>query len=79
MTMRNITIEVLHENYIVVRADTARFGDGEVMCECNTFDQCFDYIKRETGRDKLYLSGCMMDGLYADRQGRTFPAFMRVS
>lgn len=78
MTMRNIEIEVMREDYIVVRADTARFGAREVMCECNTFDQAFDYIKRETGRDTVHFSAYMSDGVYTDWKGRTFPPFMRV-
>lgn len=78
MTMSNIEIEVMRENYIVVRADTDRFGTGEVMFEGNTFDQCFDYIKRETGRDVLQLSGYLIDGCYIDRVGRGFTTFMKV-
>lgn len=78
MKMRNIKIEVMDENYIVVRADTERFGPGEVMAECNTFDQAFDYIKRETGAEKVNLSACLADGLYTDRAGRSFPCYMNV-
>ena len=78
MTMKNIEIEVMRENYIVVRTDTERFGAGEVMCECNTFDQAFDYIKRETGRDTVRLSSRMAYGAYTDRENRTFPPLMRV-
>lgn len=78
MNMQNIEIEVMRENYIVVRADTERFGANEVMFEGNTFDQCFDYIKRETGRDVLQLSGYLIDGCYADRAGRCFPTWMKV-
>lgn len=79
MNMENIKIEVVRENYIVVRADTKRFGAGEVMFEGNTFNQCFDYIKRETGRaDPLRLQSCLAYGEYTDWQGRTFPSFMRV-
>ena len=78
MKMKNIRIEVKRENYIVVIADTARFGADEVMYEGNTFDQCFDYIKRETGRDKLNVSGYMVDGIYTDWQGRSFPCYMNV-
>ena len=78
MNMNNIEIEVMRENYIVVRADTERFGANEVMYEGNTFDQCFDYIKRETGRDTVRLSACMADGIYTDRDNRTFPPLMRV-
>lgn len=78
MNMKNIEIEVMRENYIVVRADTERFGKNEVMYEGNTFDQCFDYIKRETGRGDVLLQSRIAYGVYTDRTGRTFPPFMRV-
>ena len=44
--MQNIRIEVLRDNYIVVKADTLRFGNNEIMFEGNTFDDCFEYIKK---------------------------------
>ena len=81
MKMRNIEIEVMGDNYIVVRADTERFGVGEVMAECNTFEQAFDYIKRETGKDKadkLFFRSCLAYGLYTDWTGVSFPPFMEV-
>ena len=78
MNMTNIEIEVMRENYIVVRADSPRFGRGEILFEGNTFDQCFDYVKRETGREKLSLSSRLAYGVYIDWQGRAFPPFMRV-
>lgn len=76
--MKNIRIEVRGENYIVVIADSERFGDSEVMYEGNTFDQCFDYLKREIGVEKLWLTGMIASGSYEDRTGRCFPAFMNV-
>lgn len=78
MKMQNIKITVEGDNYITVRADTKRFGVGEVMAECNTFDQAFDYIKRETGVEKVNLSACLADGLYTDWAGRSFPCYMSV-
>ena len=78
MRMDNIQIEVRSENYIVVLADTERFGKGEVMFEGNTFDQCFDYIKKETGKDEVSLRSYMIEALYTDRLGRTFPDWMMV-
>ena len=78
MNMKNIEIEVMRENYIVVRADTARYGTNAVMFEGNTFDQCFDYIKRETGRGNVLFQSRLAYGAYTDRTGRTFPLFMRV-
>lgn len=78
MKMRDIVIEVLDENYIVVRADTDRFGPGEVMAECNTFQQAFDYIKRETGREKINFRTCLAYGVYQDWTGVSFPPYMEV-
>ena len=76
--MNNIRIEVKSENYIVVIADTARFGWNEIMFEGNTFEQCFEYIKRETGKEKLNFVSCFAYGAYTDREGRTFPVYMEV-
>lgn len=78
MNMQNIQIIVEDENYIVVRANTKRFGDGAVMFEGNTFDECFNYITRETGREHLPLQSTLACGIYTDRAGRTFPPFMSV-
>lgn len=78
MKMENIRIEVKADNYIVVIADTKRFGNNEVMFEGNTFDQCFDYIKRELGIDKVYLTAYLIYESYTDRVERTFPWKMWV-
>lgn len=78
MKMENIRIEVKADNYIVVIADTKRFGNNEVMFEGNTFDQCFDYIKRELDIDKVYLTAYLFYESYTDREGRTFPWMMWV-
>lgn len=78
MKMENIRIEVKADNYIVVTADTKRFGNNEVMFEGNTFDQCFDYIKRELSIDKVYLTAYLIYESYTDRVGRTFPWKMWV-
>ena len=43
--MTNIRIEG-EETYWKVIADTKRFGKNEIMFE-GTFDNCFDYVKRE--------------------------------
>lgn len=76
--MKNIKIEVRKPNYIVVTADTKRFGLNEVMFEGNTFDQCFDYCKRVMKRDTLQLSSYIIMGTYTDCTGRTFPVEMIV-
>lgn len=76
--MENIKIEVRGHNYIVVVADTARWGKNEVMFEGNTFDQCFDYIKRELGIERVNLTSELIYEPYTDRMGRTFPWMMWV-
>lgn len=76
MKMGNICIEVKDDDYIVVTADTERFGEGEVMFEGNTFRQCFDYIKRELGMDvteRVYFTSYLIYEPYTDRMGETFP------
>ncbi len=75
MKMKNIVIEVKRDNYIVVIADTERFGR-EVMFEGNTFKQCFDYLKRELGVEHLYLRASLSWECYTDREERVFPRFM---
>ena len=76
--MKNIRIEAKRDDYIVVIADSIRFGKNEVMFEGNTFGQCFDYIKREVRRDKLLLRSSFMYEAITDRTGITFPWFMEV-
>lgn len=75
MKMENIVIMVKRDNYIVVIATTERFGR-EVMFEGNTFTQCFNYLKRELGVDRLVLRAGMGADVYEDREGRWFPALM---
>ena len=77
--MKNIRIVVKGDNYIVVIADTNRFGKNEVMFEGNTFNQCFDYIKRELDRERLNFTAYFIDGAYTDREGRCFPVRMSVT
>lgn len=76
--MENISIEVIRDNYIIVKADTKRFGKNEVMFEGNTFDQCFDYIKRELGIETINLTSELIFEPHTDRMGRTFPWMMWV-
>lgn len=83
LMMTNITIHAEENHatggaYIQVKADTKRFGTQEVMFEGNTFDQCFDYIKRELGIDRVRLSSCFIFEAVTDREGRSFPCYMEV-
>lgn len=76
--MNNFKIEALKSNYIIVRADSTRFGKQEIVFEGNTFNQCFDYIKRETGKKELRLQSMLLYEPITDRDGRTFPWQMSV-
>ena len=76
--MKNIIIEAQRPDYIIVKADTFRFGKNEVMFEGNTFEQCFNYIKKETHKQKLQLTSSFMYEPVKDRTGRTFPWYMEV-
>ena len=75
--MNNIRIQMVNENYIVVIADSERFGRNEVMYEGNCFDECLDYCKRELNKDTLRITG-RIAACVTDRKGRVFPAFMRI-
>lgn len=76
--MTNFRIEALRDNYMIVKADSERFGKQEVMFEGNTFAQCFNYIKNETGKDTLQLKSYFIFAPVTDREGRCFPCLMEV-
>jgi len=76
--MKNFRIIASRDSYMYVRADSERFGKQEIVFEGNTFNQCFDFIKRETGKDKLNLESCFIYAPVTDREGRTFPCYMEV-
>ena len=76
--MKNFRIEALRNNYMVVKADSERFGKQEIMFEGNTFNQCFEYIKRVTGKVKLNLQSYLLYEPITDREGRTFPWLLEV-
>ena len=76
--MKNFRIIASRESYMYVRADSERFGKQEIVFEGNTFNQCFDFIKRETGKDKLNLKSYLIYEPVTDREGRTFPWNMEV-
>ena len=77
--MNNFKIEAERPDYMIVRADSKRFGKQEIVFEGNTFNQCFDYIKRETGKERLNLQSLFLYEPITDREGRTFPWIMEVS
>ena len=76
--MHNFNIEAWRSDYMIVKADSERFGNQEIVFEGNTFDQCFDYIKRETGKDKLYLRSYLLYEPITDRNGKCFPCVFQV-
>ena len=75
--MKNIKVVVLDKDYIVVKADTERFGDDEIMYEGNTFKECFEYITRETGWKSLKTRGTLAS-LIKDRTGDIRPSYIEV-
>lgn len=84
MKMENIEIYSAENRatggaYIQVKADTERFGKGEVMYEGNTFDDVFAYIKRELGIESVQLHSAFIYELVTDRKGRCFPCYMKVA
>ena len=77
--MTNFRIEALRDDYVIVKADSKRFGKQEIMFEGNTFTQCFDYIKNETGKDTLQLRSYFIYEPIRDREGKCFPCIMEVA
>lgn len=75
--MKNIRIIAHDSMHIEVLADTKRFGEDAIMFQSGSFRECFDYIKRETGKDKLRLSGCLV-ALMRDWTGAEYPSYMEV-
>ena len=76
--IRNIRIEAKRRDYMVVLADSDRFGNDEVIFEGNTFNQCFDYVKKILGVKKLHLTSSLLYATVKDREGRSFPWFLQV-
>lgn len=75
--MKNIRIIAHDSMHIEVIADSKRFGENTIMFQSGSFRECFDYIKRETGKDNLKLSGCLVS-LLRDWTGKEYPSYMEV-
>lgn len=75
--MKNIRIITHDSMHIEVIADTERFGKDEIMFQSGSFQECFNYIKRETGKEKFYLSG-KLSTLLQDYTGKCYPSYMEV-
>ncbi len=76
MEMTNIKIKPLGVNYYVVIADSERFGDGQIMFEGISYDECLDYIEKniKVPEPSYYvikdLVQCFMSGYYEKITGR---------
>jgi len=80
--MKNITIVVSNpdraNSSILVKADSDRFGRDAIMFEGISFEECFSYVRRVTGRDHFQLQSYMMVQTYTDYKGKAFPWIMNV-
>ena len=76
--MSNIRIIAHDSMHIEVIADSKRFGKDTIMFQSGSFRECFDYIKRETGKEKLRLCGSCLASLLCDWTGKEYPAYMEV-
>lgn len=80
--MKNIRIVVSHPDHenssILVKADSERFGIDAIMFEGISFDECLDYVRRETGRNHFQLQAFSMMATYTDYKGKTLPWIMNV-
>lgn len=76
--MENIRVIARDDKHIEVIADSKRFGKDEIMFQAGSFRECFDYIKRETGREKLWLTGIFASCI-EDWTGEIQPSFLFVS
>lgn len=76
--MKNIRIIAHDSMHIEVIADSKRFGENEIMFQSGSFRECFDYIKRETGKDNLRLRGSCLASLLRDWTGKEYPSYMEV-
>ena len=76
--MKNIKIIAHDSMHIEVVADSERFGQNTIMFQSGSFCECFDYIKRETGKDNLRLHGSCLASLLKDWTGKEYPSYMEV-
>lgn len=76
--MKNIHIAVTDNNTILVKADTERFGKNAIMFEGRTFMECFDYIRRETGKNHFQIKHLSIVEPFTDTDGRTMAKNMWI-
>lgn len=78
--LKNVRIIAYRDrkNYIVVKADSKRFGKDVVMFEGNTFEQCCEYIRNTFRTNHFQLQSYSVVPMYTDRTGKTLPWIMDV-
>ena len=67
-----------HDGSIVVRADSDRFGKNAVVFQDISFMNCFDYIRRATGKDHFQIRFLSTSAPYTDFDGRTLGSHMWI-
>lgn len=76
--MENIRIAVTSNKTIIVKADSERFGKDAIMFESTKFMECFDYIRRATGKDHFQIKHLATVRPFTDTDGRTMGESMWV-
>ena len=76
--MENIRIVVTDNNTITVRADSTRFGKDAVMYEDRSFMNCFNYIRKATGKNHFQIKHLAFVEAFTDAEGRTMGSRMWI-
>lgn len=76
--MENIRVAVTSNNTIIVKADSKRFGKDAIMYEDHTFMNCFDYIRKATGKDHFQIKHLAFVKPFTDTDGRTMGRSMWI-
>lgn len=76
--MENIRISVTDNHTIVVKADTKRFGKDAIMYEGINFMECFDYVRRATGKNNFQIKHFSFAEPFTDHTGRTMAKSMWI-
>ena len=76
--MKNFRVAVTDNNTIVVRADSTRYGRDAIVYEGHTFLQCFDYIRRTSGKSHFQIKHLSTVAPFTDAEGRTMGRSMWI-
>lgn len=76
--MDNIRLVVKDDHSILVKADSRRFGKDAIMYEDISFMNCFDYIRRATGKNHFQIKHYSVVEPFTDSTGRTMAKFMWI-